>query len=64
VHKFAGCVITNLDFKITIFFNVKIENDRATYSGRLIGSRTWTITNTQLYSPKMADKLQNIDMPF
>jgi len=43
VHKFARRVTPDLDFKVTVFFNVKYLENVTRYSctsnGRLIGSR-------------------------
>ena len=38
VHKFVGRMTPNLDFKVTIFINVKYTRQSYTYNDTLIGS--------------------------
>jgi len=47
MHKFTWRVISNLDFKVTIIFNVRYLENGTTYgcnyNGRVIGTRMWFV---------------------
>ena len=54
VHKFAGCS-PNLDFKVTIFFNVKYFENGTTYNGTL---KSYTIYRMVPFSMTLNDPNQ------